>query len=49
MSIGISSLKIYMTYAALELKDDEILDVLLEARKQKITTMVLRYSKAPLD
>lgn len=37
---GISSLKIYMTYAALQLHDDQILDVLLEARKQKITTMI---------
>ncbi|OCK75446.1 D-hydantoinase [Lepidopterella palustris CBS 459.81] len=37
---GISSLKIYMTYEALQLHDGQILDVLLEARKQKITTMV---------
>lgn len=37
---GISSLKIYMTYEALELRDGQILDVLLEARKQHITTMV---------
>lgn len=37
---GISSLKIYMTYAALQLQDDQILDILLEARKQKITTMI---------
>ncbi|KAF2471241.1 D-hydantoinase [Lindgomyces ingoldianus] len=37
---GISSLKIYMTYEALQLNDRQILDVLLEARKQKITTMV---------
>ncbi|KAF2734887.1 D-hydantoinase [Polyplosphaeria fusca] len=37
---GISSLKIYMTYAALKLHDGQILDVLLEARKQKITTMI---------
>jgi dihydropyrimidinase len=33
---GISSLKIYMTYEALQLNDSEILDVLFEARKQKI-------------
>lgn len=37
---GVSSLKIYMTYQALQLHDGEILDVLLEARKQQITTMV---------
>ncbi|QDS76794.1 hypothetical protein FKW77_002319 [Venturia effusa] len=37
---GISSLKIYMTYAALKLHDGQILDVLLEARKQSITTMI---------
>ncbi|KAF2203677.1 D-hydantoinase [Delitschia confertaspora ATCC 74209] len=37
---GISSLKIYMTYEALQLHDGQILDVLLEARKQEITTMV---------
>ena len=37
---GISSLKIYMTYAALQLNDGQILDVLLEARNQGITTMI---------
>lgn len=37
---GVSSLKIYMTYAALKLDDGQILDVLLEARKHKITTMI---------
>lgn len=37
---GISSLKIYMTYEALQLHDGQILDVLLEARKQGITTMI---------
>ena len=37
---GISSLKIYMTYEALQLKDSEILDVLFEARKQQIVTMI---------
>jgi dihydropyrimidinase len=37
---GITSLKIYMTYAALQLHDDQILDILLESRKQRITTMV---------
>lgn len=37
---GISSLKIYMTYAALQLHDGQILDVLLEARNAGITTMI---------
>lgn len=37
---GISSLKIYMTYELLQLRDSEILDVLLKAREQKITVMV---------
>lgn len=37
---GISSLKIYMTYQALQLRDDQILDVLLESRKEGITTMI---------
>jgi len=37
---GISSLKIYMTYEALQLHDGQILDILLEARKQGITTMI---------
>ncbi|KAF2767315.1 D-hydantoinase [Teratosphaeria nubilosa] len=37
---GISSLKIYMTYAALQLNDGQILDVLLAARQHGITTMV---------
>ncbi|KAF2015575.1 D-hydantoinase [Aaosphaeria arxii CBS 175.79] len=37
---GISSLKIYMTYEALQLNDSQILDVLLEARRNQITTMV---------
>lgn len=40
LSEGISSLKIYMTYAALQLSDDQILDVLLESRRHGITTMV---------
>ena len=38
--LGISSLKIYMTYEALQLRDDEILDVLLASRKHGITTMI---------
>jgi dihydropyrimidinase len=37
---GISSLKIYMTYEALQLDDGQILDVLLAARKNGITTMI---------
>lgn len=37
---GISSLKIYMTYEALQLRDHQILDVLLEARRNGITTMI---------
>ena len=37
---GISSLKIYMTYEALQLRDNEILDILLEARRNGITTMI---------
>lgn len=37
---GISSLKIYMTYQALQLRDGDILSVLLAARQNKILTMV---------
>ncbi|KAF2152135.1 D-hydantoinase [Myriangium duriaei CBS 260.36] len=37
---GISSLKIYMTYAALKLSDYQILDVLLASRAHRITTMI---------
>jgi dihydropyrimidinase len=37
---GISSLKIYMTYAALQLRDNQILDVLLASRRAGITTMI---------
>jgi dihydropyrimidinase len=37
---GISSLKIYMTYEALQLRDNQILDVLLQARRHGITTMI---------
>lgn len=37
---GISSLKIYMTYTALQLRDDQILSVLLSARENGITTMI---------
>ncbi|TVY44991.1 Dihydropyrimidinase [Lachnellula subtilissima] len=42
---GISSLKIYMTY----LQDSEILDVLFEARKQKIVTMIHAENGAIID
>lgn len=37
---GVSSLKIYMTYEALQLRDRQILDVLLEARRNGITTLI---------
>ena len=37
---GVSSLKIYMTYEALQLRDNQILDVLLEARRNSITTLI---------
>lgn len=37
---GITSLKIYMTYTALQLRDDQILSVLLKAREKEILTMI---------
>ncbi|ETN42713.1 dihydropyrimidinase [Cyphellophora europaea CBS 101466] len=37
---GITSLKIYMTYEALQLRDDQILDVLYTSRAHGITTMI---------
>ncbi|KAH9906172.1 D-hydantoinase [Xylariomycetidae sp. FL2044] len=37
---GVTSLKIYMTYEALQLRDNEILSVLLEARQRRILTMI---------
>lgn len=37
---GVSSVKIYMTYEALQLRDNQILDVLLKARATGITTMI---------
>jgi dihydropyrimidinase len=37
---GVTSLKIYMTYAALQLRDDQILSVLLRARENEILTMI---------
>ncbi|KAG9241641.1 D-hydantoinase [Calycina marina] len=46
---GISSLKIYMTYEALQLQDSEVLDVLFEARKQKIVTMIHAENGAIID
>jgi dihydropyrimidinase len=46
---GISSLKIYMTYEALQLNDSEVLDVLFEARRQKIVTMIHAENGALID
>ncbi|KIW03785.1 dihydropyrimidinase [Verruconis gallopava] len=37
---GISSIKIYMTYEALQLRDDEILSVLLKARQNDVFVMM---------
>ncbi|KAK5653049.1 hypothetical protein OQA88_9335 [Cercophora sp. LCS_1] len=37
---GVTSLKIYMTYAALQLRDDQILSVLLKARETRMLTMI---------
>ncbi|KAI1180925.1 hypothetical protein F4777DRAFT_179019 [Nemania sp. FL0916] len=37
---GVTSLKIYMTYEALQLRDDQILSVLLAARRNHILTMI---------
>lgn len=37
---GVSSVKIYMTYEALQLRDNQILDVLLAARTHGLTTMI---------
>ncbi|KIR52635.1 hypothetical protein I315_04879 [Cryptococcus gattii Ru294] len=37
---GITSCKLFMTYAALQLRDNELLDVMYEARKLAITTMI---------
>ncbi|KAI0481139.1 D-hydantoinase [Xylariaceae sp. FL0804] len=37
---GVTSLKVYMTYEALQLRDGELLSVLLEARRRRILTMV---------
>ncbi|KAF2760912.1 D-hydantoinase [Pseudovirgaria hyperparasitica] len=46
---GITSLKIYMTYAALQLRDDQILSVLLMARQNKILTMIHAENGDVLD
>lgn len=37
---GVSSVKIYMTYTALQLRDDQILSVLLRSRQHEILTMI---------
>ncbi|KAK3317170.1 hypothetical protein B0T19DRAFT_376013 [Cercophora scortea] len=37
---GVSSIKIYMTYDALQLRDNQILSVLLKARESHIFTMI---------
>ncbi|KAI1640243.1 D-hydantoinase [Biscogniauxia mediterranea] len=37
---GVTSLKVYMTYAALQLRDDQILSVLLAARRSRLLTMI---------
>ncbi len=46
---GISSLKIYMTYQALQLRDGEILSVLLAARENHILTMIHAENGDVLD
>ncbi|KAL4817417.1 hypothetical protein BDW67DRAFT_190344 [Aspergillus spinulosporus] len=46
---GISSVKIYMTYQALQLRDGDILSVLLAARKNKILTMIHAENGEVLD
>ncbi|PYH98576.1 putative allantoinase [Aspergillus ellipticus CBS 707.79] len=37
---GVSSVKIYMTYEALQIRDNQILDVLLQSRIDGVTTMI---------
>lgn len=37
---GVTSLKIYMTYTALQLRDDQILSVLLRGRENRMLTMI---------
>lgn len=46
---GVTSLKIYMTYAALQLRDNEILSVLLAARQNHILTMIHAENGDVLD
>jgi dihydropyrimidinase len=46
---GISSIKIYMTYKALQLGDGEILSVLLAARQNQILTMIHAENGDVLD
>jgi dihydropyrimidinase len=46
---GITSLKIYMTYQALQLRDGEILSVFLAARENKILTMIHAENGDVLD
>ncbi|PQE31052.1 dihydropyrimidinase protein [Rutstroemia sp. NJR-2017a WRK4] len=46
---GISSLKIYMTYEALQLQDSEILDVLFAARAHKIVTLIHAENGSIID
>ncbi|KAK6086312.1 dihydropyrimidinase [Seiridium cupressi] len=46
---GVSSAKIYMTYAALQLRDNEILSVLLAARENHILTMIHAENGDVLD
>lgn len=46
---GVTSIKIYMTYQALQLRDNEILSVLLAARENRILTMVHAENGDVLD
>ncbi|KAI1453021.1 D-hydantoinase [Annulohypoxylon moriforme] len=46
---GISSVKIYMTYKALQLRDNEILSILLTARTHEILTMIHAENGDVLD
>ncbi|KAH8655322.1 D-hydantoinase [Xylariales sp. PMI_506] len=46
---GVSSIKIYMTYQALQLRDGEILSVLLTARENHILTMIHAENGDVLD
>ncbi|KAI2468218.1 D-hydantoinase [Annulohypoxylon bovei var. microspora] len=46
---GISSVKIYMTYKALQLRDNEILSILLTARAHEILTMIHAENGDVLD